>query len=65
MDDRGVRRGSWVYPIQEDPDHHGHVEVIRPENRDICRIRAVEVELRDPMEMIAHVEVMSVIPTFA
>jgi hypothetical protein len=23
MDERGVRRGSWVYPIQEDPDYHG------------------------------------------
>ena len=23
MDDRGVRRGSWVYPIKEDPDHKG------------------------------------------
>ena len=23
MDDRWIRRGSWVYPIQEDPDHQG------------------------------------------
>ena len=23
MDDRGVRRGSWVYPIKEDPEHKG------------------------------------------
>ena len=23
MDDRGVHRGSWVYPIKEDPDHKG------------------------------------------